>query len=135
MIVVDSSVWIANLRGFATPQVAMLQALAGREPLIVGDLVMAEVLQGARDEPHAARIERDLRRNVVMPMVGDALAAKAARNYRAMRQAGATVRKTIDVLIGTFCIERGYPLLHADHDFDPMERLLGLSVVRTGPQP
>lgn len=130
MIVVDSSVWIANLRGFSTPQVALLQVLAGREPLVVGDIVMAEVLQGARDEPHAVRIERNLRRNHVMPMMGDDMASKAARNYRAMRRAGVTIRKTIDLLIGTFCIERKYPLLHDDRDFDVMEQLLGLSVVR-----
>lgn len=91
---------------------------------------MAEVLQGARDELHAARIERDLRRNVVVPMVSDTLAVKAAHNYRAMRAAGVTIRKTIDVLIATFCIEWGHDLLHHDHDFDPMEMLLGLSVVR-----
>lgn len=135
MIVVDSSVWIANLRGFATPQVSLLKLLAGRERLVVGDIVMAEVLQGARDEPHAARIERNLRRNLVLPMVGDDMASKAARNYRAMRRAGATIRKTIDLLIGTFCIERRYPLLHDDRDFDMMEQLLGLSVVRPGTEP
>ena len=130
MIVVDSSVWIANLRGQKIPQVTLLHDLSERSLLIVGDLVMAEVLQGARDELHAGRIERDLRRNVVVPMVSDKLAVRAAYNYRAMRAAGVTVRKTIDVLIVTFCIEWGHDLLHNDHDFDAMEALLGLSVVR-----
>lgn len=130
MIVVDSSVWIAGLRNQKGRAVLRLLELAGREPLIVGDLVMAEVLQGARDDIHAARIERNLRQHAVEPMVTDRIAVKAACNYRTMRAAGITIRKTIDLLIGTFCIERGYRLLHDDRDFDPMERLLGLAVVR-----
>jgi predicted nucleic acid-binding protein len=91
---------------------------------------MVEVLQGARDEVHAARIERNLRQHVVQQMVSDEIAAKAARNDRTMRARGITVRKTIDLLIGTFCLEQGHHLLHDDRDYDPMERLLGLSVIR-----
>ena len=90
---------------------------------------MVEVLQGARDEAHAARIERNLRLHHVEPMVSGEVAVRAARNYRIMRAAGVTVRRTIDLLIGTFCIERGYRLLHDDRDFDAMETLLGLSVM------
>jgi hypothetical protein len=130
LIVVDSSVWIANLRNQRTPPVDLLLTLAGREPLIVGDLVMLEVLQGARDEVHAARIEHDLRRYVLQPMLTEDIAVQAARNYRAMRTSGITVRKTVVMIIGTFCIQRGHQLLHDDRDFDPMERLLGLSVIR-----
>jgi hypothetical protein len=130
LIVVDSSVWIANLRNQRTPPVDLLLTLAGREPLIVGDLVMLEVLQGARDEVHAARIEHDLRRYVLQPMLTEDIAVQAARNYRAMRTSGITVRKTVVMIIGTFCIQRGHHLLHDDRDFDPMERLLGLSVIR-----
>ncbi len=130
MIVVDSSVWIASLRNQRTAQVLRLIELSLQEPLIVGDLVMAEVLQGARDETHAARIERNLRQHFVEPMVTDRVAVTAARNYRRMRSSGITIRKTIDVLIGTFCIEGGHRLLHDDRDFDQMENLLGLAVVR-----
>jgi predicted nucleic acid-binding protein len=130
LIVVDSSVWIAALRNQQTTQVTRLLEVSVQESLIVGDLVMVEVLQGARDDRHAARIEQNLRQHVVAAMVTDEIAVKAARNYRTMRTRGFTVRKTIDVLIGTFCIERGHRLLHDDHDFDPMEALLGLAVVR-----
>jgi hypothetical protein len=130
LIVVDSSVWIASLRNQRTAQVLRLIELSLQEPLIVGDLVMAEVLQGARDETHAARIERNLRQHFVEPMVTDRVAVTAARNYRRMRSSGITIRKTIDVLIGTFCIEGGHRLLHDDRDFDQMENLLGLAVVR-----
>jgi hypothetical protein len=110
--------------------VALLLALTGREPLIVDDLVMLEVLQGARDEVHAAPIERDLRRCVLQPILTEEITVQAVRNYRTMRTSGITVRKTIDLIIGTFYIQRGHQLLHDDRDFDPMERLLGLSVVR-----
>jgi predicted nucleic acid-binding protein len=130
LIVVDSSVWIATLRGQRTAQVTRLLEVSIQEPLIVGDLVMVEVLQGARDDLHAARIEQNLRQHVVEAMVTDEIAVRAARNYRIMRRQGVTVRKTIDVLIGTFCIERGHKLLHDDRDFDPMEAILGLQVVR-----
>jgi predicted nucleic acid-binding protein len=130
LIVVDSSVWIGALRGQRTPSVLRLLELSRQEPLIVGDLVMAEVLQGARDELHASRIEHNFRQYSLQSMVSDRIAVAAAANYRAMRARGKTVRKTIDVLIGTFCILGGHRLLHDDRDFDVMEELLGLAVVR-----
>jgi predicted nucleic acid-binding protein len=129
VILVDSSVWIAQLKGHATPATAKLEAAAAREPLLVGDLIMLEILQGARDEGHAARIERALRRYVVVPLLDTDLAAKAARNYRTLRDFGITVRKTADIVIGTFCIEHGHALLHDDRDFAPMQKHLGLKVV------
>jgi predicted nucleic acid-binding protein len=97
--------------------------------ILVGDLIMTEVLQGARDEAHAARIERGLRAFGVVRMLDDALAVQAARHYRALRTRGITVRKTIDLLIATFCIARGHTLLHDDRDFAPMADHLGLRVL------
>ena len=128
MILVDSSVWIARLRGRETAATAKLRALVAHEPLLIGDLILLEVLQGARDEAHAARIERDLRRYAVVPLLDDELAPRAARNYRTLRDLGVTIRKTADLIIGTYCIERGHALLHDDRDFDPMEQHLGLRV-------
>lgn len=129
MILVDSSVWIAHLRGHRTPATAKLEAAAGREPLLIGDLILLEILQGARDESHAARIERGLRRYSVVPLLGVDLASRAARNYRTLRGLGITIRKTADIIIGTFCIEHRYSLLHDDRDFAPMEAHLGLRVM------
>ena len=126
MILVDSSVWIAHLRGLATPTTAKLAEAAGREPLLIGDLILLEVLQGARDDAHAARIERALRRYVVVPLLDGDLASRAARNCRKLRELGVTIRKTADIIIGTFCIERRHLLLHDDRDFAPMEQHLGL---------
>ncbi len=126
MILVDSTVWIAHLRGLWTPATAKLEAAAGRELILVGDLILLEVLQGARDEAHAARIERGLRRFDVVPLLDADLALPAARNYRKLRDLGITIRKTADIIIGTFCIERRYALLHDGRDFAPMEEHLGL---------
>ena len=125
-MLVDSSVWIAHLRGSLTPATAKLEAAASREPILVGDLILLEVLQGARDEVHAARIERGLRRFEVVPLLDSDLAPRAARNYRRLRDMGITIRKTNDIIIGTFCIERGCSLLHDDRDFMLMEQHLGL---------
>lgn len=129
VILVDSSVWIAHLRGYRTPATAKLEAAANREPLLIGDLILLEILQGARDESHAARIERGLRRYALVPLLDTDLAPRAARNYRKLRELGITVRKTADIIIGTFCIEHRHSLLHDDRDFAPMEEHLGLMVV------
>ncbi len=128
MILVDSSVWIAHLRGESTPGTTKLEQLAGRQPLSLGDLILLEVLQGARSEAHAARIEHGLRRHAVAPLLDVELAVRAARNYRKLRQLGVTVRKTADIVIGTYCIEHSHALLHDDRDFEPMEEHLGLTV-------
>lgn len=129
MIVVDSSIWIARLRGQDSARTAIVDRLVGHEPLVLGDLVLAEVLQGARDDLHAARIERELRRFSIVAMVTPDLAIAAARNDRLLRQRGVTVRRTIDMLIATFCLTRGWPLLHQDRDFDALEQHLGLPVL------
>ena len=128
MILVDSSVWIAHLRGHRTAAVAKLETAASRESLLIGDLILLEILQGARDEAHAERIERGLRRYTIVPLLDGDLAPRAARNYRKLRALGVTVRKTADIIIGTFCIEHRHILLHDDRDFAPMERHLGLLV-------
>jgi predicted nucleic acid-binding protein len=99
------------------------------EPILVGDLILLEVLRGARDERHAALLERDLRRFPIQPLLTEAIALRAARHYRQLRSRGITVRKTVDLIIGTFCILHGHRLLHADRDFEPMREHLGLLVV------
>lgn len=126
MILVDSSVWIAQLRGMATTATRTLATAAAREPLLVGDLILLEVLQGARNEAHANRIERALRQYAIVPLLSPDLAPKAAQNYRRLRALGITIRKTADIIIGTFCIENGHRLLHEDGDFEPIEKHLGL---------
>ena len=128
MILVDSSVWIAHLRGQTNSATVKLEDAAAREPLLIGDLILLEVLQGARDEKQAERIERALRQYAVVPLLGADLAVRAARNYRRLRELGVTIRKTADIIIGTYCIEHRHTLLHDDRDFEPMQKHLGLAV-------
>ncbi len=129
MILVDSSVWVAQLRGQATPATTKLASVAAQEPILIGDLILLEVLQGARDDAHAARIERAMGQFAIVPLLDAGLASKAARNYRRLGALGITIRKTADIIIGTYCIENGHALLHEDRDFDPMQVHLGLQVV------
>jgi predicted nucleic acid-binding protein len=130
MIVVDSSVWIANLRKQSLPAVRKLHEPDVADEAIVGDIILTEVLQGARDEGHAARLEAILRRFPVVAMLGDEIAAKAAQHYRRLRSAGFTMNKIADLFIGTFCIEHDHMLLHCDDDFNPLERICGLRCLR-----
>ena len=126
MIVVDSSVWIDFLNGRRASHVVALQAALGKEGIIVGDLMLCEVLQGLDSERTAQQVEALLRRFEIVSMAGDAIAVLAARNFRSLRRRGITVRKTIDLLIGTWCIENRRALLHNDGDFRPMAQHLGL---------
>ncbi len=129
MILVDSSVWIDHFRDAATEPVLRLRALIERELLLVGDLVLCEVLQGVRSDAEARLVEEALREFELVTLVNPELAIIAAANYRLLRRRGVTVRTTVDLVIGTFCIERGHVLLHNDRDFEPMERFLGLQTV------
>jgi predicted nucleic acid-binding protein len=126
VIVVDSSVWIDFFNGRNAPHVRQLRAVLGIDEIIVGDLMLCEVLQGLDSEPEAQEVEALLRRFVIVPMAGEAIAITAARHFRTLRRRGITVRKTIDLLIGTWCIANRTPLLHNDGDFRPMARHLGL---------
>jgi predicted nucleic acid-binding protein len=129
-ILVDSSVWIDLLRDHSTTQVHRLRALIDEDDdLLIGDLILLELLQGARTETDAERFKEALLEFPVVSLCNPDLAVTAASNYRFLRSRGVTIRKTIDMIIGTFCIERGHHLLHSDRDFEPMERLLGLRTV------
>jgi hypothetical protein len=127
MTLVDSSVWIDYFRGVASPETDKLDTLLGTEALLTGDLIVAEVLQGfsAESEFNMARQLMTTRLSVVS-LVGPDNAIQAARNYRNLRAQGVTIRKTIDTLIATYCIENGVSLLFSDRDFNPFVDYLGL---------
>lgn len=129
MILADTSVWIDYLHDRNTSKTRALRDAASQKSLLVGDLILLEILQGARDDNHAAHIERVLVKFTVSSLLDASLAVSAARNYRKLRSLGITIRKTVDLIIGTFCIERGHVLLHDDRDFAPMEKHLGLKVL------
>lgn len=129
MIVVDSSVWIDYFRGRATPQVETLDALLGVEPVATGDLMLTEVLQGFASDRDFNRARKLLMSLVIVDLAGPSVAIKAAENFRALRRLGISVRKTIDTVIATHCIENRLPLLYSDRDFDPFVEHLGLRAV------
>lgn len=129
MVIVDTTVWIDYLAGTATSQTSWLHQKLGQQPLALTDLILCEVLQGIRDDAAFGRVQQQLLGFRIFDTGGRDLATAAAVNYRWLRQRGLTVRKTIDCLIATFCLEAGHSLLHRDHDFDPFERHLGLIVV------
>ncbi len=126
MIAVDSSVWITLLRRMPSQAVMRLNAIESAASIIVGDIVLMEVLRGARDETHAAALEKRLRRFQVRPMLSPELALQAARHYRKLRGLGVTIRKSPDLIIATYCIAHGHHLLHEDRDFDPFAEHCGL---------
>lgn len=132
MIVVDSTVWIDFLNGRNVGHVRRLRALLGTAEIVVGDLMLCEVLQGLTSEREAREVESYLRRFDIAPMAGESIAVSAARNFRALRARGMTIRKTIDLFIGTWCIQNRAPLLHNDRDFVPMVQHLGLQEVPVG---
>ena len=129
MILVDSSVWIDYYKGTVTAQTERLDTLLGSEPLAIGDLILTEALQGFAGEQDFKQARKMLTSLTVVELGGQEIAIQAAKNFRALRSLGVTVRKTIDTIIATRCIESGYDLLHSDRDFDPFAKLLGLRVV------
>jgi len=131
MIIVDSSVWIDYFNGNQTSQTDWLDSALGEKPIVIADLILTEVLQGFQSDKDF-QIARDLLLGIpFMSMGGRALALESAMNYRFLRRKGVTVRKTIDVIIGTFCIHHQLILLHDDRDFDPMVKFLGLEIIAT----
>jgi len=131
MIIVDSSVWIDYFNGKKTRQTDRLDSALGSTPVIMGDLILTEVLQGFQNNKEFKVAKELLLGMPFMPMMDRAIALKSAENYRVLRKRGVTPRKTIDVIIGTFCVHYQLPLLHDDRDFDPMVEYLGLRVVDT----
>src|ERR1700693_4399600 len=130
MIIIDTTVWIDYLRGTENPETRWLDRELQRQRMGLTDLILCEVLQGIRDQNTFAQVQADLMKFHVFQTGGSALAVAAAHNYRHSRHHGYTVRKTIDCLIATFCLQAKHQLLHRDHDFDSFEKVLGLQVVR-----
>ena len=132
MVIVDTTVWIDYLRGTDTPEADWLDQQSSVRRIGLLDLMLCEILQGLPTDAEAERVLSVLRRCQIEQTGGVDLAVSAARNYRSLRARDRTVRRTIDCLIATFCIEHGHALLHADRDFDSFEQFLGLQVVRVG---
>ncbi len=129
-VLVDSSVWIDLTRGKSSPHVKCLRDLIVDKRVLLGDLVLLEVLQGFRSDREFERVRDSLLAFESRSLGGSETALLAAEHYRSLRAKGITVRKSIDMLIGTYCIKNNIALLHNDRDFDPLEQHLGLKVHR-----
>lgn len=130
MIVVDTSVWIDYVNGVRTIQTDILDRELQESRVVTGDLIMVEFLQGFRNNKQFQIAKMLMDSLEYYDFIGKDMAIKAAQNFRILRRRGITIRKTIDVLIATFCIEHGFELLHSDRDYEPMEKNLGLRIKR-----
>ncbi len=129
MILVDSSVWIDYFNGRDTPQVEILDSHLGVRPIGIGDLILTEVLQGFRDDNDYEIARAIMNELTIFDMLGQDMAIKSAENFRKLRKKGITIRKTADVIIASYCIEHGLPLLFSDKDFKPFVQHLKLEEV------
>jgi predicted nucleic acid-binding protein len=130
VVVADTSVWIDYVHGLETPYTNALDYELMRNQIITGDLLMAEFLQGFRSDNDFEAAKEIMDSLVYFDMLGKDIAIKSALNFRFLRKNGITIRKTADIIIGTFCIEHEFPLLHNDRDFEPMAQYLGLHVYK-----
>lgn len=128
MIVADTSVWIDYVRGLDAPHTNALDYELLYNRVITGDIIIAEFLQGFRDDRDFLEAKKIMESLEYRDFLGKEVALQAAQNFRLLRKKGITVRKTIDVIIATFCIMNEFELIHNDRDFDPMEEYLGLAV-------
>jgi predicted nucleic acid-binding protein len=129
MIIVDSSVWIDFFFNIDNHHTKWMSHAVGKTDLGLTSITLCEVLQGVRHDSQFRGFCEDLQRFPIFDICSTALSIQSASNYRTLRKRGLTVRKTIDCIIATFCIEQGYELLHKDRDFDPFETHLGLRVI------
>lgn len=129
MTIVDSSVWVDYFNGRTTRETELLDQLLGQEPVGIGDLIYTEILQGFTSDIEYLKAKIALDALSFFNFGGKSIAIKSAENYRRLRKKGLTVRKTIDVIIATFCIEQNFPLLHSDKDFESFVTHMGLKVL------
>ena len=129
MVIVDSSIWIDFLKGVTNPETQWLDLRLDYERIGLTTLILTEVLQGLRDNREASQVEAELRKFEIIELYDTALAVEAATQYRRLRTKGFTIRKTIDLLIATYCVREEHQLLHRDRDFDLFEQHLGLQVI------
>ena len=128
MIVADTSVWIDYVKGIDASHTNILDHELIYNRVVTGDIIIAEFLQGVKNDREYLIAKQIMDNLEYRDFLGKEIAIQAANNDRKLRKQGFTVRKTIDVIIATFCIENGFPLIHNDRDFDPMEEILGLIV-------
>jgi len=131
MVVVDTTVWIDYIHGLENPYTNALDYELLHNQVITGDLLITEFLQGFRSDSDFEAAKEIINNLIYCDMLGKEMALKSAANFRLLRKNGITIRKTADIIIGTFCIENELPLLHNDKDYEPMAKYLGLRIYKT----
>jgi predicted nucleic acid-binding protein len=126
LVIVDSSAWIEYFRDSGHVIIKDIEHALEHDVIVLGDLIYCEILQGIKSINEERRVKFILTSLYPRIIGGFAICEKAAQNYKLLRAKGATIRKTIDVIIGTFCIENNYSIIHNDRDFGPLEKILGL---------
>jgi predicted nucleic acid-binding protein len=129
MVIVDTSAWVEYLQDGLAPVVKKVDDCLGQDLVGIGDLIYCEVMQGIRSSQQRGQVSSLLLSLPQFEMVGFGIAEKSAANYRLLRSKGVTIRKTIDVLIGTFCAEHGFQIVHNDSDFTLMAKHIGLDII------
>jgi predicted nucleic acid-binding protein len=122
VILADTSAWVEFLRGTGSQANVRLRELLDRDAIATTDVVLMELLAGARDDHHRDALRGLLARCEFTPTDGPSDYEAAAELYRACRRAGHTVRALTDCLIASVAIRSGAALLHADADFDTLAR-------------
>ena len=129
MVIIDTSAWIEYLKDGIPLVVKKVDKCLEQDLVGIGDLVYCEIMQGIRSSRERSKVSSLLLSLPQFNMVGFSIAEKSAANYRLLRSKGVTVRKTIDVLIGTFCAEQGFQIVHNNSDFDLMAKHIGLETL------
>ncbi|HPQ40742.1 MAG TPA: PIN domain nuclease [bacterium] len=130
MILIDTSAWIDYFNGIENPTTALVDKILNEEPVLIGDLIYCELLQGFKTDDKYSEVKELLSNLMHVEMVGFEIAEKAAINYRRLRKKGITIRKTMDIIIATFCVENKVALIHKDRDFDIAAEPLGLTILK-----
>lgn len=130
MILIDTSAWIEYFNGKKNPTTALVDRVLETEPVLIGDLIYCELLQGFKTDGKFGEVKELLGNLTHVEMVGFDIAGKAAANYHRLRKEGITIRKTMDIIIATFCIENNITLIHKDRDFDLVSESLGLKILK-----
>ena len=129
MILVDTSVWVDYFNGIINRKTNNLDTILGNDIVITCDIILTEILQGFRNDKDYRIAKKHMDSIYYYQLINKDISIKAADNFRFLKTKGITLRKTTDILIGTFCIEYNIPLLHNDKDFEPMEKYLDLKVI------
>jgi predicted nucleic acid-binding protein len=130
VILVDTSVWIDYFNGIENKQTESLDRILSEQSVLVGDIILTEILQGFNNDKEFRLAKKALDPLDCVHLGGKALAIKATSNFRFLRSKGVTIRKTADMLIGSWCIVHEVELLHNDKDFDQIATQLPLHILR-----